>query len=67
MALESSPMRQQPNMAPDPSHARFDRHTQDGRRIWYDLKVIQEPERARACGSGPKCKMHQFWREDSAI
>ncbi|KAK3387689.1 velvet factor-domain-containing protein [Podospora didyma] len=31
-----------------------DRYTRAGRRLWYCLKVIQQPERARACGSGPK-------------
>ncbi|KAK0706817.1 velvet factor-domain-containing protein [Lasiosphaeria miniovina] len=31
-----------------------DRITKSGRRLWYCLKVIQQPERARACGSGPK-------------
>lgn len=32
------------------------RDTKGGRRLWYCLKVIQQPERARACGSGPKCE-----------
>ena len=32
------------------------RETKSGRRLWYSLKVIQQPERARACGSGPKCR-----------
>lgn len=32
------------------------RTTRDGRRLHYELKVLQQPERARACGSGPKCK-----------
>lgn len=31
------------------------RETKDGRRIEYQLSVIQQPERARACGSGAKC------------
>lgn len=30
------------------------RETRAGRKLWYCLKVIQQPERARACGSGPK-------------
>ncbi|KAF1961343.1 hypothetical protein CC80DRAFT_235741 [Byssothecium circinans] len=30
------------------------RTTKDGRQIRYALKVIQQPERARACGSGAK-------------
>ena len=33
-----------------------DRITRGGRRLWYHLEVIQQPERARACGAGPKCK-----------
>jgi hypothetical protein len=28
--------------------------TKDGRKITYALQVIQQPERARACGSGAK-------------
>ena len=32
------------------------RTTKDGRELLYELKVIQQPERARACGSGAKCK-----------
>lgn len=32
------------------------RDTKGGRRLWYCMKVIQQPERARACGSGPKCE-----------
>ncbi|KAK3899332.1 velvet factor-domain-containing protein [Staphylotrichum tortipilum] len=30
------------------------RDTVGGRRLWYCLQVIQQPQRARACGSGPK-------------
>ncbi|KAK3397244.1 velvet factor-domain-containing protein [Sordaria brevicollis] len=30
------------------------RTTRDGRTLWYSLRVVQEPLRARACGSGPK-------------
>ncbi|KAF1944908.1 hypothetical protein EJ02DRAFT_72108 [Clathrospora elynae] len=30
------------------------RTTKDGRQLRYDLQVIQQPERARACGSGAK-------------
>ena len=32
------------------------RITKGGRHLWYELEVIQQPERARACGSGPKCR-----------
>ncbi len=32
------------------------RITKEGRKLTYTLTVIQQPERARACGSGAKCK-----------
>lgn len=32
------------------------RITKEGRKLTYKLTVIQQPERARACGSGAKCK-----------
>ncbi|KAK4644627.1 hypothetical protein QC761_306550 [Podospora bellae-mahoneyi] len=38
---------------PNPPHI-ISRATKGGRTLWYCLKVIQQPERARACGSGPK-------------
>nr|CDP27178.1 Putative protein homologous to VeA of Aspergillus nidulans [Podospora anserina S mat+] len=38
---------------PNPPHM-ISRATKGGRTLWYCLKVIQQPERARACGSGPK-------------
>ncbi|KAK3988141.1 velvet factor-domain-containing protein [Cladorrhinum sp. PSN332] len=38
---------------PNPPHI-ISRVTKGGRKLWYCLKVIQQPERARACGSGPK-------------
>lgn len=31
------------------------RTTKEGRRLTYEMNVIQQPERARACGSGAKC------------
>lgn len=34
----------------------FSRDTVDGRKLRYDLSVIQGPARARACGAGPRCK-----------
>ncbi|KAI1652191.1 velvet factor-domain-containing protein [Daldinia loculata] len=34
--------------------AREQRITRGGRHLWYQLDVLQQPERARACGSGPK-------------
>lgn len=41
---------------PNPPHF-VHRETKGKRHLWYCLKVIQQPERARACGSGPKCKL----------
>lgn len=35
--------------------ATAERWTPDKRRISYELVVIQQPVRARACGSGPRC------------
>lgn len=35
----------------------FKRTTLSGRILSYRLKVIQEPEKARACGNGPRCKI----------
>jgi len=32
------------------------RITKEGKKITYRMRVIQQPERARACGSGAKCK-----------
>ncbi|KAI0479043.1 velvet factor-domain-containing protein [Xylariaceae sp. FL0804] len=34
--------------------SREHRITKAGRHLWYQLEVLQQPERARACGSGPK-------------
>ena len=31
------------------------RVTKEGRQLTYEMEVIQQPERARACGSGAKC------------
>jgi hypothetical protein len=31
------------------------RITKEGKKITYRMRVIQQPERARACGSGAKC------------
>lgn len=36
------------------SRMQWSRPTRSGKRIHYDLMVLQQPERARACGSGPK-------------
>jgi hypothetical protein len=45
-----------PLMAPvnETEHS-FSRVSREGKRITYTLKVIQQPERARACGAGAKC------------
>lgn len=45
------------NMQQPPNETRSEhtRHTMDGRRITYSLEVVQQPEKARACGSGPRC------------
>lgn len=34
------------------------RITREGKQITYKLSVMQQPERARACGAGAKCKHH---------
>lgn len=36
------------------------RMTNEGRQLTYELHVLQQPERARACGSGAKCQSHSF-------
>ena len=33
------------------------RVTADGRTLTYALRVLQQPERARACGGGARCKL----------
>ena len=37
------------------TEASVTRTTKDGRKLVYEMKVLQEPQRARACGSGAKC------------
>ncbi|KAF2097147.1 hypothetical protein NA57DRAFT_41735 [Rhizodiscina lignyota] len=39
---------------PNETESRGSRITKEGKKITYQLTVIQEPERARACGSGAK-------------
>ncbi|MCJ1479685.1 velvet protein [Lambiella insularis] len=34
------------------------RMTKDGRKLTYEMSVLQQPQRARACGSGAKCEWH---------
>lgn len=36
------------------------RITREGKRITYKLNVMQQPERARACGAGAKCTHHSL-------
>jgi predicted component of type VI protein secretion system len=37
-------------------HSTTYRQTFDGRTLKYTLTVLQQPERARACGAGARCK-----------
>jgi hypothetical protein len=37
--------------------ARLHRVTRENRSLWYQMTVLQQPERARACGSGMKGKL----------
>jgi hypothetical protein len=41
------------------SVARFERQLADGSTLEYRLSVLQQPERARACGMGAKCQYLQ--------
>ncbi|KAJ3497824.1 hypothetical protein NLG97_g1597 [Lecanicillium saksenae] len=36
------------------NYQRIHRITRENRSLWYELKVLQQPERARACGAGMK-------------
>lgn len=36
---------------------RIHRVTRENRSLWYQMTVLQQPERARACGSGSKGKL----------
>lgn len=38
----------------DDNYQRIHRITRENRSLWYQLKVLQQPERARACGAGMK-------------
>lgn len=38
----------------EPTTTLYSRTTKDGRRLHYELVCLQQPERARACGSGQK-------------
>lgn len=37
------------------SKSSYQRVTAEGRRLTYQLEVVQAPARARACGNGPRC------------
>lgn len=39
---------------------RIQRITRENRSLWYQLTVLQQPERARACGSGMKGTPNQW-------
>lgn len=43
-----------PTNSPRDSVQRIHRITRENRSLWYQLTVLQQPERARACGSGMK-------------
>ncbi|KAH6885902.1 velvet factor-domain-containing protein [Thelonectria olida] len=43
-----------PTNAPRDTVARIHRVTRGNRSLWYQMTVLQQPERARACGSGMK-------------
>lgn len=45
----------------------FERTTAEGRKLTYHLEVVQKPQRARACGSGPRCKYHNAGRDGSRL
>jgi hypothetical protein len=50
---------QQPAVHGQPKESeakRIFRITKEGRKLWYCLRVLQTPDRARACGSGAKCE-----------
>jgi hypothetical protein len=48
------------------TRARFVRQLENGQSLEYHLHVLQQPERARACGMGAKCMVSHrrmfFWR-----
>lgn len=54
------------NMAQPANETRSEhsRMTIDGRCITYHLEVVQQPEKARACGSGPRCKFRVLLAPD---
>ena len=43
------------------------RITKDGRKLCYEMKVLQQPQRARACGSGAKCTLNSTFPADLIV
>lgn len=43
------------------------RITREGKQLTYKLSVMQQPERARACGAGAKCKRRRYQSPDRAF
>lgn len=43
-------------VVPNETQSYTTRTTREGKNLKYELKVLQQPVRARACGSGSKCE-----------
>ena len=56
LSTGSPPMVVTAAMCRERADASLTRVTKEGRTLTYFMTVIQQPERARACGSGAKCK-----------
>lgn len=54
MGAQVAPSATVSNLQDDQHPIIIERFTKGGRKLFYKLTVIQQPERARACGSGPK-------------
>lgn len=54
-------MAARPPIMPPPNETEHSvsRITREGKQITYKLSVMQQPERARACGAGAKCTCRQ--------
>ncbi|KAG5976665.1 hypothetical protein E4U55_007252 [Claviceps digitariae] len=53
-AMMASAVAMMPTNVSRESVSRIHRITKENRSLWYQLTVLQQPERARACGSGMK-------------
>jgi hypothetical protein len=42
-------------VVPNETQSFTTRTTREGKNLKYELRVLQQPIRARACGSGSKC------------